>query len=56
MADITPLEGKKRLKSLDEFDGPRFKLGASQRQQIHPFLLTLIGLMFGVALGVYLFL
>ena len=54
MPDIRPLTGKKRLKSLDEFDRKPWKWDTLPKQSISAFWFILIGLILGGAIGFFL--
>ena len=51
MADIRPFRREKRLKSLDECQGPRLRFNPITTPPISPAILIPAGVMIGIGLG-----
>jgi len=56
MADIRPFRRERRLKSLDECEGPRLRFNPVTTPRISMFILVPAGMLIGVLLGYLLFL
>ena len=56
MADIRPFRRERRLKSLDECQGPRLRFAPVTTPPISMFILAPVGMLIGVLLGYLLFL
>jgi len=55
MADIKPFRKERRLRSLDECEGPRLKFNTRSASSISPVLLVPVGVIMGAGLGYLIF-